>query len=89
MKLMSKVAIKSFRSIREDTVTDLGDFTAFAGLNNSGKSNVLRALNAFFNIDRDYFQKFGWRQAAIWAVEERRPGIFLYRAGAGTLQQVR
>ena len=21
-------------------------------------------------IDRDYFQKFGWRQAAIWAVEE-------------------
>jgi hypothetical protein len=21
-------------------------------------------------IDRDYFQKFGWRQAAIWALEE-------------------
>jgi energy-coupling factor transporter ATP-binding protein EcfA2 len=66
MKLISKVAIKGFRSIRDDTVVDLGDFTAFAGLNNSGKSNVLRALNAFFsgetdpglavNVDDDFFR---------------------------------
>lgn len=66
MKLISKVTIKSFRSIRDDTVEGLGDFTAFAGLNNSGKSNVLRALNAFFsgetdpgksvNVDNDFFR---------------------------------
>lgn len=66
MKLISKVTIKGFRSIRDETVADLGDFTAFAGLNNSGKSNVLRALNAFFsgatdpdttvNVDNDFFR---------------------------------
>jgi hypothetical protein len=27
-------------------------------------------LETLYLIDRDYFQKFGWRQAAIWAVEE-------------------
>jgi AAA15 family ATPase/GTPase len=66
MRLISRVAVKSFRSIRGDTIEDLGDFTAFAGLNNSGKSNVLRALNAFFsgetdpgvavNVDNDFFR---------------------------------
>ena len=33
------------------------DFTAFAGINNSGKSNVLRALNAFFNGHTDLGQR--------------------------------
>ena len=66
MKLISKIGIKGFRSVRGETVTELGDFTAFAGLNNSGKSNVLRALNAFFtgetdpgravNVDDDFFR---------------------------------
>jgi predicted ATPase len=48
LRLISSVEVETFRSIRRGTVDDLGDFTALAGLNNSGKSNLLRALNAFF-----------------------------------------
>jgi AAA15 family ATPase/GTPase len=50
MKLISKIIINEFRSIREnDNILDnVGNFSVFAGLNNSGKSNILRALNAFF-----------------------------------------
>lgn len=53
MKLISKVEIDRFRSIREQRIDNFGNFTAFAGLNNSGKSNVLRALNAFFEDRTD------------------------------------
>lgn len=66
MKLISEIEIKGFRSIRSCKLEGLGDFTTFAGLNNSGKSNVLRALNAFFNgetdegselnVDADYYR---------------------------------
>jgi predicted ATPase len=66
MSLISKIEIKGFRSIRSNAVSGLSNFTAFAGLNNSGKSNVLRALNAFFNgqtdigeelnVDDDYYR---------------------------------
>ncbi|WP_447985460.1 ATP-dependent nuclease [Nitrospira sp. Nam74] len=66
MRLISEIEIKGFRSIRDGSLKNLGDFTAFAGLNNSGKSNVLRALNAFFNnhtdgqqilsVDKDYYR---------------------------------
>ena len=53
MNLISRIEITGFRSIRSTEVTRMSDFTAFAGLNNSGKSNVLRALNAFFNGQTD------------------------------------
>jgi len=53
MKLIHKLEIEGFRSIRKEKLPALGDFTAFAGLNNSGKSNVLRALNAFFRAETD------------------------------------
>ncbi len=43
MKL-SKLKIKNFRSIR-DLEIEMGDICAFIGPNNSGKSNILRALN--------------------------------------------
>ena len=66
MRLISEVEIEGFRSIRHCKLEDLGDFTVFAGLNNSGKSNFLRALNVFFNgqtdqevwldVDGDYFR---------------------------------
>lgn len=53
LKLISGAEISNFRSIRSISLTGLADFTAFAGLNNTGKSNVLRALNAFFNNETD------------------------------------
>lgn len=49
MVTISSVRISGFRSIRSLHIEHLGDFTVLAGLNNSGKSNVLRALNLFFN----------------------------------------
>jgi len=50
MKLISGIKIKGFRSIQDSkkSLDSLDNFCSFAGLNNSGKSNVLRALNAFF-----------------------------------------
>lgn len=48
MKLVRKIEVSNFRSIRQVTLDNLGDFSAFVGLNNSGKSNFLRALNSFF-----------------------------------------
>lgn len=66
MKLITQIEVDDFRSIKKCTIGPMGDLTAFAGLNNSGKSNVLRALNAFFteytdpedliDVDADYFR---------------------------------
>lgn len=60
------IEISRFRSIREAKLSDLQDFSVLAGLNNSGKSNFLRALNLFFtgrpepevpfNLARDYYR---------------------------------
>ena len=53
MKLITEVTVDHFRSIRGQSIGDLGHFTALAGLNNSGKSNLLRALNLFFQNQTD------------------------------------
>ena len=68
MIIVSEVRIRGFRSIRQIELPGLGNSTALAGLNNCGKSNVLRALNAFFtgetdpggplDVDRDFY-RFG------------------------------
>ena len=68
MIILSEVRIRGFRSIRQLELPALGNSTALAGLNNCGKSNVLRALNAFFtgktdagvplDVDRDFY-RFG------------------------------
>jgi len=49
---LQKVIITNFRSINKCMVT-LSDITAFVGENNAGKSSLLRALNAFFNYDKE------------------------------------
>jgi len=66
MNLIQSVSIRCFRSIRDGQLENVDAFCVLSGLNNSGKSNFLRALNAFFNgvvergnpieIDRDYFR---------------------------------
>jgi putative ATP-dependent endonuclease of OLD family len=58
------ITIENFRSIIEKPLdVDFGSYTVLVGANNSGKSNVLRALNYFFNgridgtdyeLDRDF-----------------------------------
>lgn len=45
---LTKIKITKFRSIHSAKIA-IGDITVFSGKNNSGKSNVLKALNLFFN----------------------------------------
>ena len=55
MDIISKIEIKHFRSFdggkdqQKVHIEDLQDINIFSGSNDSGKSNVLRALNLFFN----------------------------------------
>jgi len=53
--MITAIEIENFRSIRALRVEGLLDYESVLGLNSSGKSNVLRALNLFFNdrIDDD------------------------------------
>lgn len=51
--IISKIEINSFRSIQK-CVIDTGNVNIFSGLNDVGKSNVLKALNLFFNDQTDF-----------------------------------
>jgi hypothetical protein len=46
---VSRLSIDGFRSLKESTINDIGPVTIFHGLNNSGKSNILAALDAIFS----------------------------------------
>lgn len=46
---IENVSIENFRSVISETTFSLSDFNVIVGPNNSGKSNILRALNLFFN----------------------------------------
>lgn len=50
---IKSVRIKNFRSIVDETI-QLDCFNCFVGRNDSGKSNVLKALNLFFNGKIDF-----------------------------------
>lgn len=49
MKIIDTVQIKYFRSIWKVRLDDLADVNVLSGRNDIGKSNVLKALNLFFN----------------------------------------
>ncbi len=57
---ISSIRIKNFRSIRNELITPK-DFNIFVGLNDAGKSNVLKALNLFFTGETDYGKKFNFQ----------------------------
>ncbi len=72
MQVIEKIEIKSFRSFgnRKQTKTQINkikDLNIFSGANDSGKSNILRALNLFFNkktnlneflnFEKDFFRR--------------------------------
>ena len=46
------ITIKNFRSIRRANIS-VSDFNVFVGTNDAGKSNILKALNLFFNDQVD------------------------------------
>jgi AAA15 family ATPase/GTPase len=57
MLKIKKIIIKNFRSI-ENMSVDCSNITTFVGANDAGKSNVLRALNLFFNDQTDHALPF-------------------------------
>ena len=57
MLKIKRIGIKNFRSI-ENMSVDCSNITAFVGANDAGKSNVLRALNLFFNDETDHALPF-------------------------------
>ncbi len=59
MEIIKSVQIRKFRSIKSVTKgVDLTDLNIFVGQNDQGKSNVLRALNLFFNGETDRGDSF-------------------------------
>lgn len=72
MKIIEKIEIKNFRSFcnrqgDKSEIDKISGLNIFSGANDSGKSNILRALNLFFNnqtnqgqffsFEHDYFKK--------------------------------
>ena len=55
MDLIKRIEIQHFRSLYKVDIKDLSHINVFSGLNDVGKSNVIRALNLFFNnrVDRN------------------------------------
>ena len=49
MQLISDIEIKYFRSIYKMKISNLSPLNIFSGSNDAGKSNILKALNLFFN----------------------------------------
>lgn len=56
MKYIEKVEIRFFRSIKDSKIENLKDLNIFSGKNDSGKSNILKALDLFFNTQKSVFQ---------------------------------
>lgn len=53
MNLIKKIEINYLRSLYSAVLDDVGDLNVVFGRNDSGKSNLLRALNLFFNEETD------------------------------------
>jgi len=60
MKVIQKIQIRHFRSIFEEDFEDLNHMNIFGGQNDSGKSNVLKALNLFFNNQTSFLEDFNF-----------------------------
>lgn len=62
MRLIKSIEIRHFRSIHRQSIENLRSLNVFAGKNDSGKSNVLRALNLFFNGQSSFLEPFNFVQ---------------------------
>ena len=62
MRIIEKIEIKYFRSFADNPtkIYNLKDINIFSWGNDSGKSNILRALNLFFNDKVDHRNQFNF-----------------------------
>ncbi|BCD84021.1 hypothetical protein PSm6_04280 [Pseudomonas solani] len=58
MKAIAKIEINYFRSIYTETIEDIDELNIFTGRNDSGKSNILKAINLFFNNKTGHEEDF-------------------------------
>lgn len=58
---VKSIRIKNFRSIRNEYII-VENMNIFVGMNDVGKSNVLKALNLFFNGQTDYNVDFDFKR---------------------------
>ena len=58
MKILDRIEINYFRSIYRETLSSTNDINVLIGGNDAGKSNILKALNLFFNNTTDVDQEF-------------------------------
>ncbi|MCU0466957.1 MAG: ATP-binding protein [Arcicella sp.] len=56
---IKEIKIRNFRSIVKAEIP-LNNLSLFVGFNDVGKSNILKALNLFFNDETDYEKKFNF-----------------------------
>lgn len=49
MSVIKQIQVSGFRSLRRARLDDLDEYMPVIGMNGTGKSNLLRALNLFFN----------------------------------------
>ncbi|MBY0350957.1 AAA family ATPase [Tabrizicola sp.] len=61
MQLIKKIEVNYLRSIYSASLDNIGDLNLFFGRNDSGKSNILRALNLFFNDQVEPGQYFDFQ----------------------------
>jgi hypothetical protein len=47
--LIKRLTVRGYRSLKEINVENLTNFNVFVGANDSGKSNILKAIDLFFN----------------------------------------
>jgi len=99
MELIKCIEIEGFRSLTKAKIEPIGGFTCFVGANNCGKSNILRALNLFFNdepepgVDVDLVvdcyadPKSKKKKQVIVSVSFALPPIFRFRQGLEELEQ--
>ena len=59
--MITEIEIRNFRSIGRIKI-NCKDITIFIGENDAGKSNILRALNLFFNNETDYGHPFDFNK---------------------------
>lgn len=98
MKLIQGIRIKGFRSILDEAISDCGEHVVLVGKNSCGKSNVLRALNVFFNgetspgvkldFERDVYFRPSRKQKKVIeiSVDFSLPGVFNFRKGLDHLK---
>lgn len=97
MKIIKKIEIEKFRSFgvgKKGNTIDCKDLNIFSGKNNSGKSNILKALNLFFNGDTSFNERFDFEKdynAAYTGsygghVREIKIRIYFFGIGNGILK---